>query len=202
MTVCLFDPVTFVERGRLEGHLGSVISVIFGSGGSKAITASNDNTMVQWDLSTYAELKSVAGSEGVLTCLAVSADGKTFCVGSSLGLVRLRDFETMDEVSTLREASEEKQRTEKQEGTARVELDMDEIFATRAVAFSPDGRLVAAGLGDSTVRVYDVAKCVEVATFRGHEGDVRTVAFAPEGDLLASGSDDMCVRLWDVSEFL
>jgi hypothetical protein len=68
-----------------------------------------------------------------------------------------------------------------------------------SVAFSPDGRRLASGSQDGTVRVWDAASGQEVLTLRGHADRVMSVAFSPEGRRLASGSMDRTVRLWDVA---
>jgi len=71
-----------------------------------------------------------------------------------------------------------------------------------SVAFSPDGRLLASGSSDKTIKLWDVATGSEVRTLKGHTHYVLSVAFSPDGRLLASGSWDDTIKLWDVSDLV
>jgi WD40 repeat protein len=69
----------------------------------------------------------------------------------------------------------------------------------RGVAFSPDGRRVASGSADHTVKIWDAASGREVLSLTGHEQAVFGVAFSPDGRHLASASADHTVRIWDAA---
>lgn len=64
------------------------------------------------------------------------------------------------------------------------------------VCFSADGRWLASGNADGTVRIWNAATSQEVRSLKGHNGSVLAVRFSPDGLLLASGGMDGTVRLW------
>jgi WD40 repeat protein/nucleoside phosphorylase len=68
-----------------------------------------------------------------------------------------------------------------------------------AVAFSSDGRLVASGTGDRTVKLWDAATGAVRRMLEGHSDPIGAVAFSPDGRLVASGSWDRTVKLWDAA---
>lgn len=68
-----------------------------------------------------------------------------------------------------------------------------------SVAFSRDGRLLASGSSDNTIRIWDLATKRELRTLTGHTSNIESIDFSPDGRLLASAGDDGGTFLWDTA---
>lgn len=106
--------------------------------------------------------------------VAYSPDGQTLVVGTSLGI----NYFHSSDLQPIRFTST---------GSW-----------VRALAFSPDGSILASGSYDPVVRLWRVSDGVLLTELKGHTAWVRALAFSPNGKLLATASDDNSVRLWTV----
>jgi len=66
-----------------------------------------------------------------------------------------------------------------------------------AVAFSPDGSLLATASLDQTIKIWSTANWACLLTMSGHTNGVSSVAFSPDGQKIVSGSVDGTVKIWD-----
>lgn len=70
-----------------------------------------------------------------------------------------------------------------------------------ALAISADGKFLASGSSDKTIRLWDLSAATPrvARMFQGHTEEVTALAFSPDGKTLCSGSKDQSIRFWTVS---
>jgi RNA polymerase sigma factor (sigma-70 family) len=134
---------------------------------------------------------------GSIAALAFSPDGKTLAFGGGNdsstqtgSFIKLWDVQG----DRLRGVVEERKPADKaaiRQGEAR------EDHVTY-LAFSPDGKLLAAGELNGTIRLLDGQTGELKQVLEAHREGITEVAFSPDSRTLASGSYDKTVKLWDV----
>jgi WD40 repeat protein len=213
------DLSTGAER-VFAGHSGRVTGLIALPGGRELVSSARDGAVRVWDRAS-AQGRQVATHTGGATAIAVPADGRSVVsvgidgvvrwtplaagpaarawqAGESLIAVALTpgDGETAPIAIT---AGERQVRAwDLATGASRELYRHDGIIG--GLALSPDGRLVASGSRDRTVRVAALAADAgPPRIFLGHTDDIEVVRFSPDGRQLASAGLDGSVRLIDLA---
>lgn len=72
------------------------------------------------------------------------------------------------------------------------------VANVRSVSYSPDGKLIASGSEDKTVKIWDASTGTVLRSLRGHGHSVTSVFFSPDSKFVISSGKDKTVRIWDV----
>lgn len=152
----------------------------FAPDGKSFVISSNASPVRMWDTTSGKSLRDFPGTRG------------DFAPGGDIIAVASVDRSLVKEATSVdlyRTSTGEKIRTltsDKGPGPSTV----------LGIAFSPDGKRIAAVDWNGEVRVWDVATGQMDPTRRSHKGGVLSVSFSPDGTRIASGSEDGTLRLW------
>lgn len=187
-TVILWDAETGEPAQVLHGHQGRSLGVDFHPDGHHLVSTGWDGTVRIWDPATGRQVRIFEEHRGIAVTAIYSPDGSRIAASYGDGSVHIRELSDGREVARFAADSPE---------------DLSPTL-TRMLAFSPDGRRLAAcsnasvrGQVLSEVRVFDIATGRQVLTLTGHSAAVHVAVFSPDGSRIATGSNDMTAKLWD-----
>ncbi|TRU36548.1 MAG: hypothetical protein EWV50_03890 [Microcystis aeruginosa Ma_MB_F_20061100_S20] len=107
--------------------------------------------------------------------------------GKILQKYEVSDTEVMNALQTVLAEGREYNRLEGHNGNVN------------SVSFSPDGKTLATGSYDETIKLWNVETGKEIRTLSGHNEGVSSVSFSNDGKILATGSYDETIKLWNGS---
>lgn len=183
----LWDVLTRRRVASLGGRTGA-FCVVFSPDAKLLAAACGDKTVRLWDIAARREVASFPENT-YFRNLAFSPDGKILATSGIGKTVKLWD------TGAWRAAGMPKR------WRWAPNILRGHAGITIGLAFSPDGKTLASGSTDSTVKLWNVATKQEVATLKGHKGPIWALAFSPDGRTIASGSIDTTIRLWRAASF-
>ena len=143
----------------------------------KTLVSGGYKEILLWDGASGKLVRKLGGLAGQVRAVAFGKDSRTLAVAAGVagrsGAVALLDLET-GAMTPIQQAT-------------------DEILA---VALSADGKWLATGGTDSTVRVWNLETKAAPLELKGHTDWISSLAFSPDAKLLASGSADKTARIW------
>jgi WD40 repeat protein len=153
--------------------------VVFNRKGDLLAAGSRDGAVYVWDVASRTTVAVLRGKDaGAPPDIVFSPDGRWLAAGEENAdkMICIWDLQTRKPIQFLRG----------HRGT---------IFS---LAVSTDGKLLASGSEDGTIRLWDTRTWKEVGLLK-HESNVYGLAFSPDGTRLAAGCGDSVIRLWDVA---
>ena len=199
---------------KMAGHLSF-------SADGKQVFAGGEDVVYRWDAATGTELPALAADTGRGPPRAfASSDAQTLVTVDGNGLIRRWDPTTGKPLAvphgyttqTISDLSADGANAVVADDAGRIDLwsvgenSRHELHAigmpcARDMRFSPDGKLLAAGLSDGTVRVWDVRMRKEIKKFRadpnGEPSPVRSVDWSPDGSCLYTTTRPSGLLAWD-----
>jgi len=174
-SACVWDAATGRRLSRFAGHQDGASAVALSPDGRLVASGDMNRTTVLWDAATGKEIHRTADNPNTVFWLSFSADGKRLAWASAQ---RVRIWNVTD---------------------WREERSIATGVNVRPVAWSPDGKTIAAGCGDGSIQLRNADDGSLTTTLTEHGKGVFALAFHPDGRRLLSGGSDGAVRLWDLT---
>ena len=172
---------------ELGNAMGPVTDVAFSPDGSLLATAWGDGVVRVWNVSDWTSAYDLAVDDHIPYSVAFSPDGaRLVSAGDDSG----PGFDGHGGVIRIWDAID---------GELLSSMDLG-ATPIHAIAYSPEGSLIAAGGEAQQIIVVDAWNSEVQFPLQGHTGSVNSLDFSSNGQLLASGADDNFIRFWYVGD--
>ena len=171
----MWRPESALPYRELSGHRPKEVwDLAFSGDGSTVFSVGDDHMLRSWDLASGVEKKSAGPRSILVSCVAVSPDGRWVAAGGYDDEVVVYDAQSLNPVATLKGHTHD----------------------VRAVAFSSDSQLLASGGRDKNIRIWNVPGFELTGVREGHTDTVRALTWTTDGQLISAGSDRR-ILTWD-----
>ncbi|MRS02221.1 WD40 repeat domain-containing protein, partial [bacterium] len=187
-TVLLWNTEDMWPAGHpLSEHYGMIHSLSFNTKGDILATTDDERILRLWN-TKKARVIYTSPKEEFYSKAVFSPMGTQLAAGMSDGIIRLFDTTSLDNSTPL-----------------SFVVDLPAKGELSSLAFSPDGRIMAAASkvsdNESTISLWDIKKLARIGEpFKAHNDNIWRIVFSSDSKILASGSTDNTTILWDVQK--
>lgn len=160
-------------------HTSTIRALAFSPDGSLLASASSDFTARVWDVESQRAIQRIAESQDWVTDVVFSPDGETLALVTQDGFARIWGG-FLPHLNRIQRYIIERE------------------TPIWAVAFSSDSNILALGLNNGTVELWDIPTQTTLLTIDAHESAVRSLAISPDDTRIVTGGADGTIRLWDL----
>lgn len=179
----------------LKGHTAAIDCLAVSKDGKLLASASEDKTVVIWDLAAGKETQTIKGHTDGVISVSFSPDAKQVVTTSLDKTVRVWDVAGAKEIADFK--VERMAEVKDAKGKVSKVKELGREF-THAV-FTNDGKKIVAGNLDGVIKIYDLNAKTEAKELKAHDG-VLALALSPNGQKLATGGWDGTIKLWNVAD--
>ena len=202
----------------LSGLGGGIGAIAFSPHGKRLVSGSEDSAIRVWEVKNGRQSHSVLTSSSI-SFLTFSPDGRFIGVGNTSGRFQVFDAKSYQETGSFDCGEKVRSLVIAPDNSFVVVASGKDVLGTslgimphdmsatghtalvNTVACSSNGRFIASGADDATVRLWDAKSgdpCGPV--FHGHAGPVISVSFSPTGLSVISVGSDGAIRVWDLDK--
>lgn len=174
--ICLWDLDSGTRTHALRGHDALVTSIAPTPDGARIVSTDADGVVQLWNVSDGMLARTLAKTGGPVLSIAVAPQGEFFVLGG-VGTVTLRRMDT---------------------GEIVWQRNGHGSMIVSDVVFTPDGKQLASGSWDNSVKVWETAKGGLVKALPGTNEAIFRIAISPNGRHLAATSRKGAVTIWSL----
>jgi WD40 repeat protein len=186
-TVRLWDLKTKNEKVIMQGHKNSITSVAIAEVPSTIISdtktiyivsASDDKTLIVWNLDTKTLEGTLCGHTGWVTSVAITNDNRYAVSGSIDKSVRVWNLRNMSQECIL----------------------LGHIDSISSIDITSDDSYIVTGSRDNDLIIWNLKKRTQEAVLKGHSNNVAGVSITSDNKFIVSGSWDKTIRVWNLQK--